>query len=285
MQKDLTNHIDEIFIAGGLGDCLLYTPLIKYLAKKNNKKVKVYVHRIQHKDILKNNPFCNVILLNYEDLKKRTEDKPQPYYYLVHLPSISHKIKASNIIAKTFNVDITNDEIQIFLTQDELSSGRGLISKFKTPITINPSSVCSKNQEWYIERWNEVIHRLKYYTFIQIGLMSERLLEGVLDFRGAYTLREQLSVLANSKLHIGLDSFWSHAAAALNTKAIVLFGDSSPFVWGHDNNVNIFKSLPCSPCLDWIGGTNCPFSRSCMNLISVEEVVDNINQVINIKSI
>lgn len=272
------NKIVDIYIAGGLGDCLLYTPLIKYLAEKNNKKVKVYVHRHQHEDILKNNPYCNVKLLKYEDLKKRTEDKLQPYYYLVHLPSISHKIKASKIIAKTFNVDISNDEIQIFLTQDELSLGRELISKFKTPITINPSSVCSKNQEWYLERWNEVIFRFKDYTFIQIGLETEKLLEGVIDFRGGYSLRQQLSVLANSKLHIGLDSFWSHAAAAINTKAIVLFGDSSPFVWGHDNNVNIFKSLPCSPCLDWIGGTNCPYSRSCMSLITVNEVVDIVKQ-------
>ena len=162
------------------------------------------------------------------------------------------------------------------MTQDELSIGSKLISKFNTAITINPTSVCSKNQEWYFDRWNEVIHRLNDYTFIQIGLESEQLLEGVLDFRGAYTLREQLSVIANSKLHIGLDSFWSHAAAALDTKAIVLFGDSSPVIWGHDNNVNIFKNLQCSPCLDWIGGTNCPFSRRCMSLITVDEVVDKI---------
>jgi len=272
------NKIEDIYIAGGLGDCVLYTPLIKHIAKNNNNKVNVYVHKHQHEDILKNNPFCNVKLLNYDDLKKRTECKLQPYYYLVHLPSLSHYTKASIIIAKTFNVDLPNDEIQIFLTKDELAVGKGLISKYNIPITINPSSVCSKNQEWYFDRWNEVICRLKDYTFIQIGLETEKLLEGVIDFRGRYSLRQQLSVLANSKLHIGLDSFWSHAAAALNTKAIVLFGDSSPFVWGHDNNVNIFKSLPCSPCLEWIGGTNCPYSRSCMSLITVNEVVDIVKQ-------
>ena len=272
------NKIYDIYIAGGLGDCLLYTPLIKYLAENNNNKVNVYVHRHQHEDILKYNPYCRVKLLTYDDLKKRTEDKLQPYYYLVHLPSLSHKIKASKIIAKTFNIDLLNDEIQIFLTQDELSIGKELISKYNIPITINPSSVCSKNQEWYFERWNEVIFKLKDYTFIQIGIETEKLLEGVIDFRGGYTLRQQLSVLANSKLHIGLDSFWSHAAAALNTKAIVLFGDSSPFVWGHDNNINLYKNLSCSPCLDWIGGTNCPYSRSCMSLITVDEVIDKVNR-------
>jgi ADP-heptose:LPS heptosyltransferase len=265
--------VNELYILGGLGDCLLYTPLIKYLYRNGKEKVSVYVFSQNHKAILQNNPYCSVELLNYDNFINKNPEYYQPFFYGVYLPSLSSKSKAAKIIAKSFNaLELENEIPEIFLTKKELRIGKNLISNFKNTIVINPTGACSKNKEWIYERWNEVVRMLSEFTFIQVGLETEKLIEGVVDFRVGYSLREQLAILANSRLYLGVDSFWAHAAAALNVKGVVLFGASTPVIWGHDNNVNIYKGISCSPCIDWIGEANCPYSKKCMSLITTEEV-------------
>lgn len=267
----------KIVVTGGLGDCLLYTPLIRHIYLSEKKKVSVSVFREEHKEILKNNPYCSVNLLNYENLKNKNLIFFEPYFYGIYLPSLSFKIKAPRIIAKSFKAfDLENDSLDIFLTKKEFNSGNDLISKFKNPIVINPTGAFSKNKEWFFDRWNEVVRKSKQYTFIQVGIESEPLIEGVKDFRVGFSLREQLAILANTKLYVGVDSFWAHAAAALNVKGVVLFGASTPVVWGHDNNTNVYKAISCSPCIDWICDSECPYSKKCMRLITVDEVVNVI---------
>jgi ADP-heptose:LPS heptosyltransferase len=125
-----------------------------------------------------------------------------------------------------------------------------------------------------------VITRFPEITFLQIGVDSEELIEGVIDCRTQFSLREQLSLVANSFFHLGVDSFWSHAASALDTKAIVLFGNSSPLIFGHDNNFNLYKKTECSPCFDLLDGMNCPYSRKCMSTITVDEVCKTIEFIL-----
>jgi ADP-heptose:LPS heptosyltransferase len=271
------SEIRHLYIGGGLGDCLLYTPLIRYLYMSNMNKVLVNVFSEEHKAILKNNPYCSVKLLKYENIKNKNLKFSGPYFYGSYFPSLSFKIKASIIIAKSFKVaTIDNDLPDIFLTKKELIYGKELVSKINNPIVINPTGVCNKNKEWFLDRWNEVVCKLKEYTFIQVGIESEPLIEGVMDFRVGFSLREQLAILANTKLYVGVDSFWAHAATALNVKGIVLFGPSTPVVWGYDNNINVYKAISCSPCIDWVLDFECPYSKKCMRLISEDEIVNII---------
>lgn len=281
--------INEIYIAGGLGDCLFYTPLIRHLYDVQQSKLIVYVHKIQHLEILKNNPFCDLFLIEYNDYpnlldqpkpdffaKRNPKNEFHPLYYMVFLPTLSLKLKASSAISKTFNIKLSNNNPDIFLTDEEIEFGRKKVSRFKFPISINPTSSSSKNRMWYYERWNKVIKQFPDYTFIQVGLESEFLLDGVEDLRGKFTLREQMAIIANSNLFLGVDSFWAHAATALRVKSLVLFGDTSPNHFGHDSNLNIYKKVSCSPCIDWIHGYSCPYSKKCMDSITVEDVVNTI---------
>ena len=283
----VTKLIDSIYVAGGLGDCLFYTPLIRHLHNLHENKVIVYVHKLQHLEILKNNPYCDLFLIDYNEypnlldvpksysqLKKPSD--PSPFYYMVFMPTLSFNVSASKAIAKTYDVELSNYDLDIFLSDKEIEIGKKIISNFRNPILINPTSSSSKNRMWYIERWNKVIEGLPNYTFIQVGVESEFLLEGVVDFRGTLNLREQLAILANSNFFLGVDSFWQHAAAALRIKSLVLFGDTSPNHFGHKNNINIYKNLSCSPCIDWIHGYNCPYSKKCMDLITVDNVLESI---------
>jgi hypothetical protein len=40
-----------------------------------------------------------------------------------------------------------------------------------------------------------------------------------------------------------MDTFWGHAAAAVNTPGVVLLGDGHPAVFGHDCHINLFKNF------------------------------------------
>ena len=81
-------------------------------------------------------------------------------------------------------------------------------------------------------------------------------------------------------LNHGVDSFFGHVASAFDITGIILFGDSSPFVYGHDNNINIYKSLPCSPCFELLGGSSCPYNIACMKEISIEMVSNEIREIL-----
>ena len=54
--------------------------------------------------------------------------------------------------------------------------------------------------------------------------------------------------------------------------AIVLFGSSTPTVWGYPSHINLYKDLPCQPCVDDQPST-CPEYR-CMLQISTDEVIN-----------
>ena len=272
---------EVIFMIGGLGDCLLHTPSFEEMFNKNKQKPLVYIFHQPHYDILLNNPFCIPKLISkikFDELKKK--EKKEPLFYGDLLPSISSSESASILIAQLYQLSKTKDNLQLFLDPKEMLWGKSFTSQFSYPIAFNPTSQCSKNQEWITERWAHLINNFPDFTFIQLGLESEELIQGAFDYRGVGSLREQLSILSNSNFYIGVESFWAHACSALNVPGIILFGDSNPEIWGHENNINIYKRLSCSPCIDWIGGDNCPYDKKCMSDIGIEEVADAINSLI-----
>ncbi len=123
-----------------------------------------------------------------------------------------------------------------------------------------------------MEKWKELVRQLQDYTFIQLGHKDEPHVEGALDWRGKIGLREGFCMLKYSTSFVGIDSSFAHATNAFGLPGVVLFGDTSPVYWGHDNNINIYKNVFCSPCYDYSWGDPCPLGHECMNQITVDEV-------------
>ena len=53
---------NDVFISGGLGDCLLHTPLIETLFNLFNKRINVFTNQVNHFELLQNNPYCDINL-------------------------------------------------------------------------------------------------------------------------------------------------------------------------------------------------------------------------------
>lgn len=89
--------------------------------------------------------------------------------------------------------------------------------------------------------WKELIQLLLNdgHELIQIGVPGEEKL--VNDFR---TLSfQELKFLINSvDTWIAIDSFFQHLAWNEKKKGIVLFGQSNPKIFGHDENINLYAN-------------------------------------------
>jgi heptosyltransferase-2 len=91
------------------------------------------------------------------------------------------------------------------------------------------------------------------------------------DLTGRTTLRQALGVLANLKLLVTNDSGLMHAAAALGTPLVALFGSTDPVATGPFTSqaTVIHHPRDCAPCLK----RTCPTDYECLTDITVAEVL------------
>jgi len=146
------------------------------------------------------------------------------------------------------------------------------MAPYKNTVLMHIHSRSSVNHHWPIEKWEALIEALPDCTFIQIGNKDEKYVKGSLDWRGKTQLRDAFCLIKHAHTFVGVDSSFAHATNAFGLPGVVLFGDSSPVHWGHENNINLYKKVSCSPCYYYIGSNPCPYGHECMNTIDVHEV-------------
>jgi len=106
-----------------------------------------------------------------------------------------------------------------------------------------------------------------------------------LNLCGMTTLRENLSVYRASHLFFGVDSGPMHMAAAVGVPVIALFGPTDERKWGPwgEGHTVITKRISCYPCKPHKCANN-----ECMKKISIEEVIDALEQkirMLNLKTV
>ena len=99
-------------------------------------------------------------------------------------------------------------------------------------------------------------------------------------------LSDALGLMGLARGFVGSDSGLKHMAAALNVPTLTLFGPESMGEWHcYDSDIHrtIQRTVPCrfhdreTPEFAWCGESVCPLgSHACMNLISVDEVKEEI---------
>ena len=89
--------------------------------------------------------------------------------------------------------------------------------------------------------WQELIELLfkEGYEIVQIGVEGEDQL--VSDFRKNLSLTELAELVNQCDTWIGVDSFFQHFCWDLKKPGIVIWAQSDPTIFGHTENINIFK--------------------------------------------
>ena len=262
---------------GGLGDIVLTTPAFRQL-KQDRPDTRIIVLSLTaaRLQVLQHNPYID-------------ELRPYSYYYkLLHRlrlikihgtaygklrPSYSYKVKAPEIIAEMLGVTLCDKSMQLFVTEEEDRAALALLTQYKNPVIMQITSNTTRNQMWPVSHWNELVAGMPEYNFIQVGSKEEDKISGAIDLRGCTTVREVIALVKNATSFVGVVSFLSHVAGAFQKNGVVLFGGvSAVAVWGHACNINIVKRFPCSPCVDTLHRSPCPYNKPCMSAISVAEV-------------
>lgn len=136
---------------------------------------------------------------------------------------------------------------------------------------------------WPLAYWAELVRSLKAarpeLRVVQIGGASSRPIAGVDEcLIGNLRLGEALWLVQGAELHIDGESGLVHAAYALGTPSVVLFGPTDAAFFGYSANSNLDAGV-CAPCWwstpDWMA--RCPrglAQPACMAAITAASVRD-----------
>lgn len=272
----------RIIIAGGLGDVLLTTPTIKALKEAEpDRKIMLYCMNERQQGIFNYNPhvdrltntsfFRNPVAFTKYFMKRESFHTD---FYAGLMPTAFSGKNAKDLIAGLHHIELKDDRVQIFLSEKEENMAKSVMAQYRNPIVMHITSKTTKNQEWEVEDWEALVRSMPEYTFLQLGISAEKKVSNAVDLRDKFSFRDTLALIKYAKSFVGVNSSFSHATNAFDIPGVVLFGPAQPGVWGHSNNINLYKPLRCSPCLDLLFSSPCPYDKRCMRLITVEEVRD-----------
>lgn len=143
-------------------------------------------------------------------------------------------------------------------------------------------------KHWVEERWSELAERLWLELELPSVLLGspsdKRLLERIaskckvtLPFICDLSLKDAVAVIESAKVLVGPDSFPIHAALAVGTPTIALFGPNDPFRFRCEPGIIVLEhDLPCRPCRR---RPTCGGAYTCMAFITVDEVLGAIEKV------
>jgi ADP-heptose:LPS heptosyltransferase len=255
----------------GFGDEIMAAGQAEALSKKLGERVWI-VDKSGHarwSDIWANNPYIANASANsnrrgrvIRDLAKVVSGPGKRPYY-THF-SRKDGMKFSDWKAK-------NEPGHMFLTLEELAYGRDIKNKIGPYVVVEPNlnKLSNKNKQWGEDRWKSLVKRLSDYTVIQLS-QEGGVLPGVKMCITAPSFRLACSILNEASMLILPEGGLHHAAAALNKKAVVIFGGHTPPEnLGYDIHVNLYSKIDKSPCGQW---EECQHCVECMDMISVDDV-------------
>ena len=134
-----------------------------------------------------------------------------------------------------------------------------------------------QNRNWTIKNWEFFINKYKKeILFVQSIHDGSNSIDGIFSFQSNF--REACAVMDLSDLYLGWEGGFAHAAAALDKKALVLFGGwIDPKVTGYNSHTNIYIDIDGSPCgmQDY-----CEHCQECIKLITPELVISKFEKLI-----
>ena len=207
-----------------------------------------------------------------------------------------HLVKTYQDLLKPFNIATSDISPKLYLTSEELSTARNFLKNHGIDLShhilvgVNPGAAYGSAKCWLPERFEKVTQELLKNPAIHIIYFSDNsgsalvndicknFPERVINLAGKTNLRELLALISVCSVFLTNDSGPMHIADAIGTRLLALFGSTSDVKTGpfhHAKNV-IHKHVSCSPCYKRV----CPIDFKCMKNISVEEVYQQIEKLI-----
>ena len=157
-------------------------------------------------------------------------------------------------------------------------------------VVIHPGCASAPASRWRPEAWAKVADFLMREHKAKVvfnGVESERqeieaikakMEEKATDLCGELTVQELVALLKRCNLFLTVNSGPMHIAASLGTPMVVVQGAWNVTRWRPygDNFKLIVKDVPCADC----GHRICPLTISCMDMITPEEVIAAVEEML-----
>jgi ADP-heptose:LPS heptosyltransferase len=170
--------------------------------------------------------------------------------------------------------------VDLYLTQAEKSAARSVLGE-KSAICIMSSgkTTFNNNREWGEANFQKVVDYFKKdFLIVQIGSLTEALLDGVRDYRGK-TLRETAAIIHESLLFIGQEGGLMHLANGVKKRSVIIYGGYlHPSITGYGENINLHVNMECSPC--YTERKNC-IHHNCLKMIHPKDVIQAGKELLN----
>ena len=134
----------------------------------------------------------------------------------------------------TTNLRATPDDMWIKTVEpDDMVQGEYIV--------LHTDSSAAPVKSWFIDYWVDVAEWLmrKPIKVVLVGKLDKHKIPCTVDYRNKLTLHETAHVIKNAKLLVGTEGGLIHVARAVGTKCIVLFGPTSPSLFGYPENTNL----------------------------------------------
>jgi len=150
-----------------------------------------------------------------------------------------------------------------------------------------------KERRWGGEKFGKTAKALidKGCRLVILGSVADRAEAGrinayakdCMDLTGKTSLRDAARILSGCSALITADSGLMHIAFAVGTPTVSLFGSGIEKKWGPrgEGHIILNRRLPCSPCTKFGYTPPCPKNAECISGISVREVVEAVEKILN----
>jgi ADP-heptose:LPS heptosyltransferase len=282
-----------------IGDQLLMTGLVNIIKREYNFKILVFTN---YPELFFNNPnIYKVYSLNkifgffiYKVLKYFDISRINEFSYISDYKKIDGILDLSNykdihlVEYHSKNIklslDFKNYKNELFFSDEEIikfENDLDLPKKYSV-IQAEGKTTSTKNKEWNLVKFQEVVNNLKNITWVQVGVKDNKELRNIHKFYSNIHLRQLAYIIYRSDFILCLEGLYSHLANCFKKKTfLILSGFISEKNIEYSNNILIkkFDQLACYPCYKLY---DCDVEgKPCTNLITSDEVVhlikDNIN--------
>ena len=301
----------------GLGGALIWTGLAYNLKRKYPDKQIIFVYKKSLRDFVLGRPHPDhVVYQNSEDigcilnrvtwgLRKRkfhakdvivvNMDNPDYHYWGRDTKEeIMYKSGRHAIQIACDAHGISNAELQprIKLSEEEIGKANHLLKSWgllpNQYICVEPHAKkgFTPNKAWFWENWQRLMDLINRYIhdnnltckLVQIGLPTDKVLDGVIDLTGETSFRETAQILKESITFVGYIGGLLHLSKAVGKKNIVLVSAWEPLeLASYPDDVNFYTDIECKNCGLKIP---CPINRKCMSAITVEQVYEAVKSML-----
>jgi ADP-heptose:LPS heptosyltransferase len=275
----LKKEVSLLFNDAGYGDTLMVGAVARELKKKFGA-VRITVNRTKS-ELLYNNP-------NIDATGDRYNGIDLNYHYGIHSAGAHFDKNIIDVMCRKAGIRHPSHSVDIFLSDEEKDFALRIISPLKRPVIslhTTPERFDNGRKLWPAEYWDMLADLLVALpcTLVQLGGQGERPVAGAIHLTGTQDIRRSIAVIGECDLHIGVVSSLMHGAAAMGTRALILYGGFERFrVHGYANVVPLESAIPCAPCIQAHTTIAKCDSMQCMRDILPESVYNKVKELLPI---